>query len=256
MSVKSASVNQIKNRKKLLSGKFRKKEGLFLAEGIRCVEQILENRVIEVIELFIEDGFDGDHFINYNIPIFTLNGKDFASLSDTDTPQGIIAICKIPVESDPSVLSEKPGLFVAFDEIQDPGNLGTMIRTASWFGAAGILIGNGTVDLFHPKVVRSTAGATGTLPYIKSDLTEVFEQMEKAGKKVYLLDGSENSLNLKTIKPDKNAVLTVGNEANGIHSNLFTAERIAIKIHGSNHHVESLNAAVALSIGLYQFFSD
>ncbi|TVR35939.1 MAG: RNA methyltransferase [Balneolaceae bacterium] len=255
MNSKPASKNHIKNRKKLLMGKYRKKEQLFLAEGSRCVEQILENGAIEVIELLIEDGFDAVSLNPACLPVYSLNSDDFNSLSDTETPQGVIAVCRIPPETDLRYLAEQGGLLVAFDEIQDPGNLGTMIRTASWFESAGLLIGEGTVDMFHPKVVRSTAGATGTIPYLKGDLFELLGNLEKSGCRVFLLDASDDSVELRSVNPekDKKTVLVVGNEASGVQSKLFGNNRIAVKIEGKSNRVESLNAAVALSIGLYHF---
>jgi RNA methyltransferase, TrmH family len=254
MKTEAASKNQIKNRKKLLSGKYRKKEGLFLAEGLRCVEQIIENDVVEVIELLIEDGFDATNLNPASLPVFSLNRDDFNSLSDTETPQGVIAVCKIPEETEVNKLANKAGLLVAFDEIQDPGNLGTMIRTASWFGVSGLLIGNGTVEMFHPKVVRSTAGATGTIPYIKGDLTDIMNLLENEGYHIFLMDGSDKSVDLRNIDSGKlqKIILTVGNEGNGIQPSLFNSSRTTVRIEGKSDRVESLNAAVALSIGLYQ----
>lgn len=236
-------------------GKYRKKEQLFLAEGSRCVEQILENGAVEVIELLIEDGFDAANLNPAGLPVYSLNSDDFSSLSDTETPQGVIAVCRIPPETDLRYLAEQGGLLVAFDEIQDPGNLGTMIRTASWFESAGLLIGEGTVDMFHPKVVRSTAGATGTIPYLKGDLIELLGNLEESGYRVFLLDASDASVELRSVNPekDKKTVLVVGNEASGVQSKLFGNKRTAVKIEGKSNRVESLNAAVALSIGLYHF---
>ena len=255
MNSKPASKNHIKNRKKLLMGKYRKKEQLFLAEGNRCVEQILENGAVEVIELLVEDGFDAANLNPPSLPVYSLSSDDFNSLSDTETPQGVIAVCRIPPEADLRYLAEQRGLLVAFDEIQDPGNLGTMIRTASWFESTGLLIGEGTVDMFHPKVVRSTAGATGTIPYLKGDLIELLVNLEESGYRVFLLDASDASVELRNVNPekDKKTVLVVGNEASGVQSKLFGNKRTAVKIEGKSNRVESLNAAVALSIGLYHF---
>ena len=254
MKPENASKNHIKNRKKLLSGKYRKKEGLFLAEGYRCVKQLLENGVIEIIELLTDEKFEFRDIVAHNRQIFTLNSEDFSTISDTQTPQGVIAVCKIPKETEVNKLATKSGLIVAFDEIQDPGNLGTMIRTASWFGVNGLLVGDGTVDMFHPKVIRSTSGATGTIPFLKGDLPDLLNRLENEGYQIFLLDGSEKSVDLRNINLDisHKIILTVGNEGNGIQPNLFNSSRTAVRIEGKSDRVESLNAAVALSIGLYQ----
>jgi len=235
-------------------GKYRKKTGLFLAEGARCVEQILENGNVEVKELIIEKDWDmGQLSIKTDVPFYELAPSDFEAVSDTDNPQGIVAVCKIPQESSVENLSQKSGLILATDAIQDPGNLGTIIRTACWFDIAGILFGAGTVDPFHPKVVRSTAGATGTLPYISANLNDLLLSLEKENWTTFLLDAGERAKNLGDQSISEKSILVVGNEGNGISDELFDGSRHQIKIDGNSDRVESLNAAVACSIALFAF---
>ena len=142
---------------------------------------------------------------------------------------------------------------VAFDAVQDPGNVGTIIRTAAWFGAAGLLLGHGTADPYHPKVVRSTAGATGALDYVKGDLAELLAKFENEDWQVYLMDGGSDSIELQSIKPGKKSVLVVGNEGNGISEEQFRTGRTSVRIPGDDAVVESLNAAIAMGIGMYGF---
>ncbi|MDX1642401.1 MAG: RNA methyltransferase [Balneolaceae bacterium] len=254
MNITIASNNQLKNWKKLQMGKYRKKSGLFLAEGIRCVEQILENGNIDVEELIIQKGWNPDQLaVNKNLSFYELESSDFESVSDTDNPQGIIAVCKIPKESRVEDLNKKSGVILATDAIQDPGNLGTIIRTASWFGVAGMLFGTGTVDSFHPKVIRSTAGATGILPFLTGNLNELLSSFEEQNWNTFLLDAGEGSKNLNEIDPPDKSILVIGNEGNGISGELFEKSRHRIKIEGNPNHVESLNAAMACSIALYEF---
>lgn len=254
MTIKPASGNQIKTWRKLSMSKYRKRENRFLAEGERCVEQILENRILTVEAILLLEGLAGEFHVQHEeIPHYTLSAHDFASVTDTQTPQGLTAVCVTPEESARGNLAGYGGLVVAMDAVQDPGNLGTMIRTASWFRAAGLLFGEGTADPFHPKVVRSTAGATGALPYRKGNLSEELEMLESAGYRIFLLDGSEDSISIRDVKPEKKTVLVVGNEANGISRDLFSSGRTPIRIDGNAEYVESLNAAVALSIGLWHF---
>lgn len=253
MNSKAASKNQLKSWKKLLAGKYRKKEGLFLAEGLRCVEQIVENGIVEVKELLIEDGFDGGHILNAGIPVFTLNKSDFSDVSDTETPQGVIAVCTIPDEADLNSLANTTGVITAYDAIQDPGNLGTMIRTSAWFGAKGIISGAGTADIFNPKTVRSTAGATGVLPFITGRLDQLLKNFENAGWTVYLMDGGTESENIQKISPAGKSIIVIGNEGSGISGSLFTAGRKKVKIEGEQQFVESLNASVACGIALSRF---
>lgn len=249
---KTASNNQVKEWRKLLMGKYRKKNRLFLAEGVRCVEQILQNKKVDVVELLC----DGNEAIREleipdDLPVYELSSGDFSSVSDTETPQGVIAVCRVPDEVSVDEMSKTGGLIIALDAIQDPGNLGTIIRTAAWFGVKGIIFGTGCVDPFHPKVVRSTAGATGALFYLKGDLQDLFNHLEQHNWQVYLLDGSPQSVDIRTVKPGKKSILVAGNEAGGIHPELFGSNRIPVRIEGDPATVESLNVGVALGIGLF-----
>lgn len=254
MNIQPASNNQLKSWKKLQMGKYRKKYQQFTAEGLRCVEQILANKFVEIAELILDEAFDeADLSLNSNLPVYRLSHSDFLSVSDTENPQGVLAICKQPSESNIKDLTGKNGLIVAFDAIQDPGNLGTMIRTSAWFGVSGLLIGDGTVDLYHPKVVRSTAGATGSLPYLKGELDEMLSKLEEGGWNCCLLDGSESAADLHDSSKNEKTVIVVGNEGSGIQEKLFKPNRQRVRIPGGTGFVESLNAAVALSIGLYHF---
>lgn len=225
-----------------------------MAEGLRCVEQILENGIIEVQEIIVQQGWDTRQFtVQTNLPFYELESADFESIADTDNPQGIIAVCKIPTETTPQQLSQKNGVLLATDAIQDPGNLGTMVRTACWFDVAGIIFGQGTVDPFHPKVVRSTAGATGVLPFVSGDLSELLDFFEENNRESFLLDAGENSKNIHEIDPPQKSILVIGNEGNGISEELLNSGRNRIKINGNAERVESLNASIACSIALYEF---
>lgn len=251
MKIRTASNNQLKTWRKLGMAKYRKKEGLFIAEGERCVEQILVNGFVDVEALVVESGAH----IPFSYPdiVYEVESEDFDSLSDTDTPQGVLAVCKIPAETSLEQLKNGSGVIVALDAVQDPGNVGTIIRTASWFGAAGLLIGNGTADPYHPKVVRSTAGATGVLSYLKGDLSELLNEFESAGWSTFLMDGSDGSVDIKTVTPGERSIIVIGNEGNGISDDLFSADRTSVRITGNDEAVESLNAAIAMGIGIYRF---
>lgn len=252
MSLNPASKNQIKEWKKLLRGKYRKEHGLFLAEGIRCVEQILENKFVAIRELLTESKEALKQLpISKDLPIFQLTSDQFQKISDTETPQGVIAVCEIPTEIESSALLKSTGIIIMLDAIQDPGNMGTIIRTAAWFGATAVVLGDGSVDLFHPKVVRSTAGATSSIPSMKGDLNQLLDEFESQGWDIVLMDGGESSVPLQTYTPREKTALVIGNEGNGIQSSLFKGSRKSIKIHGATKSVESLNAAIALGIALY-----
>lgn len=252
--MKKASNNQIKLLRKLGQKKHREKENLFIVEGERAVEQVLENKVIQVKEVFVEES-KVDSYQPTAINVVRLDSDVFSEISDTETPQGVLAVCEIPHETKLNELKKGSGLIIATDRIQDPGNLGTIVRTGVWFGAVAILLGKGTVDLFNPKVVRSTAGATGNLAHLNSDLEKELQEFEKEGWEVLILDGNHGAEAINKVKLPEKTILIVGNEANGVERKLISPnrKRLLIPAAEKNRSVESLNAAIALSIALYQF---
>lgn len=256
-------MREISNQKltllrKLNQKKYRQQEALFIVEGARAVQQIIKNETLHVAGLYFDES---QRYWEQNQwekaagenNAFTVKEADFAEVSDTENPQGVLAVCEIPSETSADDLAGQEGIIVAVDRIQDPGNLGTIIRTAGWFGARGLLAGKGTVDIFHPKVVRSTAGATGTIPYRNVMLNRELQYFEEAGWQNVLLDGGDHAVPLKKVSAAAKTVIVVGNEANGIDPKLFTDNRTVAKINSQASHpqVESLNAAIALSIALY-----
>ncbi len=250
--MEEASINQIKLLRKLSKRKYREKENLFVVEGERAVKQIIDHNFLEIVTIFVVEANTSDYELFANS--FLLDQKTFDEVSNTETPQGVLAICKMPKSSSISeLISLDFGVIVATDAIQDPGNLGTIIRTATWFGTDAIILGTGTVDTFNPKVVRSTVGSTGTLPFLTGNLIEVIGKLEEAGWNTLLLDGNQGSIPVNQIKNHKKTILVVGNEANGISKELITPnrQRVLIPSKSLNKSIESLNAAVALSIGLW-----
>lgn len=222
------------------------------------MEQIIQNGEVKISELFFDESQR-----YWEQPVWSKNSENFPSalisrgpfqeVSDTDNPQGVLALCRMPGEAGIEELAETTGILLATDRIQDPGNLGTMIRTAAWFGVNGLLSGKGTVDLFHPKVVRSTAGATGTLKHRNGKLESILPEFESRGWHVMILEGSEASIDIRSIDRTDKIVLLVGNEANGVNRELFSNDRTNIRISSAaeGEQVESLNAAIAASIALF-----
>ncbi len=260
MKLRSVSNRQLTLLRKLNKKKYREKNQLFLIEGARAVHQVLANKAVSVEKLFFD--LQQQYWIQdewksraREIESFTLSEELFAEVSDTDTPQGVLAMCQIPQEISIPELVNRKGIIVAFDAIQDPGNLGTIIRTASWFGAEALLSGKGTVDLFHPKVVRGTAGATGVIPHINGSLVDMLPDFEAADWPVFFLDAGSDAVRISDIPPTEKAVVVVGNEAHGVNEELMSGENRKVRIPSPEHKpaVESLNAAIAASIALYNF---
>lgn len=233
--------------RKLSSKKHRVSSGQFIAEGRRSVEQILRNGRVRV-HAVITDGREAPAGA---AQVEVLSRADFEALRTTEQSQGVIAICERPMPVETRELLRAEGLILAFDGLQDPGNLGTLIRTAAWFGAAGLFMGIGTADPFQAKVVRSTAGATGALPYSAGDLPLFLKEAASSGRQVILLDGGSESVPLTDAQADPSAVLVIGNEGNGLSPAVRNAGYRAVAIGHRTELVESLNAAVAGAIAMH-----
>lgn len=257
--IPSISNRELTLLRKLGRKKYRQKERLFVVEGVRAVEQVIDNGRLEIV-LLVFDGDQGlwksgdwEKFSSDYRSVY-VDGEDFETVSDTENSQGILALCEIPHETALADLGRSEGILIAIDRIRDPGNLGTMIRTAAWFGVNGILAGGGTVDLFHPKVARSTAGAAGSLPYRYSNLSEDLDRLEETGWEVAILASGPRAVPLSSKKPAARQVVLIGNEANGVTGQLYRDGRPVVEIGSgdkSGAQVESLNASVALSIAIY-----
>lgn len=251
---------QFSRYRKLVQRKYRESEGLFLAEGLRTVEQLLHHGVLDVQCLIIDDSIAFDErtegVLSDFETVYQLDHSSFNSLCDTEQSQGILAVIAIPSTLKVQDLSKvHSGLILATDGIQDPGNMGAIYRTAAWFGASCLMSGKGSVDLYNAKSVRSTAGALGALKVANGlDLPETLGQLTEEGWKVYLLDAGPESRSIVNIKPTGKDVIVVGNEANGISPLLKSDTRFdKVIIPGHSEHVESLNAAMSVSIALYHF---
>ena len=199
----------------------------------------------------------GTLFRESRVPVFMADSQVFADLCDTEQSQGVLAVCEIPTEMDVVGLSSlRDGFLLATDGIQDPGNLGTLYRTAAWFGAVGILLGAGTVDLFNPKVIRSTVGAIGVLPWLRLDLVEGLGFLRESGWDVALLDVGDGAEELGRGVVAPKSVIVIGNEANGISADLVNAGFRRVFIPGKSENVESLNASVAGAVAMYRISSE
>ena len=175
----------------------------------------------------------------------------FDLAADTVTPQGILGMVNMPSYSQEEILNSPAGLYLLLDDLRDPGNLGTMIRTSEAAGVAGVIMSKETVDLFNPKVVRATMGAIFRVPFLYVEsLPETILQMKQKEISVYgtILEESRVYDDPDYTKP---SAVVVGNEANGISREVqeSLSGRIHIPMEGS---VESLNAAVAAAVVLYE----
>ena len=180
-----------------------------------------------------------------------MSAEVFSALSATKTPQGILAVLERETHSLPELLAQRNGAFLVLETIQDPGNLGTMLRAGEGAGLTGILADRNTADLFNPKVVRSTMGSIFRVPFVETeDLPGSVRAMKEAGIRVFAadLDGREDYDRASYLSP---SAFLIGNEARGLSDELLRLadERVRIPMLG---RTESLNAAVASAVLLYE----
>jgi RNA methyltransferase, TrmH family len=242
--IESIQNPKVKQWKKLLTKKERDKSGTFLVEGFHLVEEALKQSD-SVMEIIVSDKTGlPPRWDSGETPVTIVTEEISNSLSDTEAPQGIYAVCR-------QVQIEVPEAktYLLIDAVQDPGNLGTMIRTADAAGIDAVVVGKGSVDVYNSKVLRSAQGGHFHLPIIRGDLDEWIEKLHEKNISVYgtALEGASAYTDIST---GEAYALLVGNEGNGVNKELLakTDANLYIPIYGKS---ESLNVAVATGILLY-----
>ena len=250
--IESAQNRIIKEVKGLKLKKNRDKGNVFVAEGLRFVSEIPLGWDVEYF--LASDSFCNEESIESycdRAQTYITSDELFALVSDTQTPQGILAVCQKQKEDIRELFELKIPFFILAEELNDPGNLGTIIRTADACGADGILLSKGSVDLYNPKVLRSTMGAVFHVPIIQGvELSEVIADMKKQEIAVYAahLDGAEYPYAL----PLKDGcAFLIGNEARGLQEETARMCTKLIKIPMPGQ-AESLNASVAAGVLMYE----
>jgi RNA methyltransferase, TrmH family len=244
--IQSIKNPQVKQWKKLLTKKERDKTGTFLIEGFHLIEEALKQREL-IIEIIVSDKIELPSRLDFgSTSITTVTDEISKDLSDTETPQGIYAVCR---QNNDNTSIEEAKSFLLIDAVQDPGNLGTMIRTADAAGIDAVIVGHGSVDIYNSKVLRSAQGSHFHLPIVSGNLEEWIETLKKRKIPVYGT-ALENAKTYTEIAPQEEFALIVGNEGNGMNKDLFaaTTSNLYIPIYGQS---ESLNVAVAAGILLY-----
>ena len=239
------SKNQIKYIKGLSLKKNRIKKQCFIVEGEKCLAELL-NSSFEIVELFaLKDWIDENKVVFDKIQ--AINFKELERISNLKSPNKVLAVVKIKKQE---IIQQKSAIILVLDDINDPGNLGTIIRMCDWFGVKQIICSENTVDIYNPKVVQSTMGSLFRTHIIYTDLIKYLAKVTTPVYGAYM-DGE----NVKDIESNQKAHLVMGNEANGISEKIekHISKRVAIKNMGGN--IESLNVAVATSILLHEFCS-
>ena len=236
------SKNQIKWVRSLQQKKQRDAEGVFVAEGHKCVEEL--RGAFELVLMVTPDN---------------ATEVEIAQMSNLRTPQGVIGVFKRRGDEAKGERQKARGeeLVVALDGVQDPGNLGTIIRTCDWFGVHDIYCSMDTADCYNPKVVQATMGALARVRVHYVNLKEWLEEVQKAGVPVYgtLLEG-ENMYEKGAITDKSKGVIIMGNEGNGISPEIrqLITHPIRIPSYPADADTsESLNVGIATAIVLAEF---
>ena len=267
MNVISSKDNEIvKSVRKLREKKYRDLENAYIVEGVKMVkEAILEKASIRQI-IICDDCEKSDSIpkeLMYEIAKYDcmyVTSKVFKYISEVQTPQGVLAVIEKNnktfnndyLESNYLDINYNEDIIVALDDIQDPGNLGTILRTVDSVGLTQILVSKGTADCYNPKVVRSSMGAIYRVKVIEcKDLLETLKEVKKNKFKILVTSLGDSSKNIYDMKYNKK-ILVIGNEANGVEEKILNIadEKIKIPMLG---RTESLNAAVATGIVLYEY---
>lgn len=253
--MRQITANERKLIASLQQAKHRRSEGLFVVEGTRAVLDTLHlfsPEMIVATSAWLEA--NPEALKGFEDKLLTISEHDLHRMSGLKTPQGILAVNRIPSPKQDFEVNPSD-LILALDCIQDPGNLGTIIRLADWFGICTILASNNTADCYSPKVVQSTMGALARVEVRYCDLASTLRHIsEQCDIKIFgtFLDGD----NIYTTPLSKGGIIVMGNEGNGISPEVAACvnSRILIPSYPAERQtVESLNVATATAITLAEF---
>jgi TrmH family RNA methyltransferase len=246
------SKNQIKNIAALHQKKFRKELNLFIAEGPKVVEEFLHS------DLKIAEIYGLENWVNRNLLLlkrkdcayFIVNEAELSRVSALQTPNEVLAVCLKPVYFEKNII-KNTDLFLYLDGIADPGNIGTIIRMADWFGLKQVFCSDTCAELFNPKVIQSTMGSIARINFYSLSLADASKLLDVTEIYGATLVGE----NIYTNPIPERCMLVIGSESHGIsvENSKLLSKQITIP-QAKNGTTESLNAAVAASIILSEFF--
>lgn len=241
MVITSLENKKIKELVKLQKKKNRDKTNTFIAEGLHLVNEAIKENI--VIKLFALEGEN----IEYNFAVTYVSAEVMKKITSLDSIPTVVALCK--KNNSKQIIGDK---ILLLDEIQDPGNLGTIIRSAVAFNISTIILTNNSVDLYNPKVLRSTQGMFTHINIINMNAYSAIQQLKNKNFTIYGTNVN-NGIDVRQLsnKYKNKFCLIMGNEGNGVKSNIqeLCDKNLYIKM---NSNVESLNVGVACSILLYE----
>ena len=238
----SISKNQLKLITSLSQKKYRQKHNLFIAEGIKVVNELL-NSSFKVETLFCTEDFETT--VSKDLITF-ISETELKKVSTLKSPNKVLGLFRIPEEK----ALQNSGLIIALDTINDPGNLGTIIRLCDWFGVSELICSKDTVDCYNQKVVQASMGSLTRISIHYTDLKNYFT---KTSLPTFIAD--MNGENVYKASLPKEGILIMGNEANGVSEEIkeLIQHKISIPRFGETQETESLNVATATAILLSEF---
>lgn len=244
--ITSSDNPSVKLIKKLAQKKYREETGLFLVEGLRSCE-LAASSPFQIESFWLSASF-AEHSKTKNVfwehfPCYCVSDKLFATLSDTNSPQGILCIAKMAS----AVEKAEGSCYLYLDNVRDPGNVGTIIRTADALGFDGIFFSEGCADFYSPKVIRSAMGSFFSVETKMDCHYSVLSRLQKEGFQIIASALTDNSMNLYCAQWGKKLVFVLGNEANGVREEILRLADLTVKIpmHGS---AESFNVSIAAAL--------
>lgn len=239
MIITSLENNKIKDLVKLQSKKYRDSTNMFLVEGEHLVEEVFKSGLLKEVFVVEKDSF------NIDVPITYVSSDVMKKISTTDTYTNVVGLCE--KKNSNEIIGNK---ILLLDDIQDPGNLGTIIRSSVAFNVDTIILSPNTVDLYNSKVLRSTQGMFSHINIITMDLVEAITELKSRNITVYGTNVN-NGEDVRNIKDTSSYALVMGNEGNGVSQNIqdMCDKNLYIKM---SKNTESLNVGVACSILLYE----
>lgn len=248
--IKSSRNEKYKCIKSLKQKKARTELNLFTVEGIKSVNDVIGSSY-EIESIIVSETFYEKELFDYpnGVDLYIIADEIFAGLSDTENPQGIIAVIKMKKQN--NILPDLKKAYIYCDRVQDPGNMGTIIRTADAAGFGGVFLSPGCVDLYNPKTVRSSMGSFFHIEKYENVTVEELKKFKTTGFTFMCATLSEKTICYTDADFTVPAIIAIGNEANGICEAVLSVSDTDIKI-PIDGGAESLNAAVAAAVIMYE----
>lgn len=237
---------RVKYWKKLLTSKGRKKERCYLLEGWHLVEEALNSHV--ALECFMNKAAYELYKDRIDVPVFIVSDSIIKELAQTQATQSVFCVAEMTMPT----LDFTKGRYLLLDALQDPGNVGTIIRTADAMGFDGVVLGDATVDIYNDKTIRSMQGSQFHIPIIKANLLSVIDQLQQNKIPIYATTLSDKAQLLRDIEPINSCAIVMGNEGSGVSKVVQDKSDYHVFIEMSGL-AESLNVAVAAGIVMYHF---